>query len=411
MAVVNIPNEVANQIILYGIETVPGTPVTPDARLLGTIETSENAPLSRQEESTGGYDRLITPKRGPSTFSGTYSESLTFESLPQLMRLGLKGGGATGAGNATDGYTYTQEPTFNVDDIDSATFQYNVPGLGFQTTGATFNEWTIAIDAENQEGAWQFSSNLFLRSRSRLPGSFDGTVASATGTTVTVTGAGWTANQFQGAYLFMDSASPIGPVRQIASNTTDTLTVSAPFDPVPTAGTPFHIAGLFAAGVPLPEYEAIETYGTKVYLDQPEAIGTTDIAPTRLISANITHQINRTGKRFVGNGRNELSARTGRGARVVSGQLRVEFDRPYELQRLEALDDLALRFEQVGSVLDEGTGARKRARIDIPRVVLDTVAQDTRENNITATFAFVAYLSSTDPIISVETVNRLATLP
>ncbi len=67
----HIPNEVANQVVYVGTEAQAGVLVTPTARVLGDIAITKTVNYSRTEEATGGYDRLVTPRKQLPTYSGT----------------------------------------------------------------------------------------------------------------------------------------------------------------------------------------------------------------------------------------------------------------------------------------------------------------------------------------------------
>src|SRR5690606_7634821 len=108
------------------------------------------------------------------------------------------------------------------------------------------------------------------------------------------------------------------------------------------------------------------SYGTKVFLDPVGEIGTTNVAPHRVISANITVSQTLTDKRFLGNGMDEVSSRVGKGAREVTGQIRLEFDRRDELLQWKNMDEFALRFEQEGDEIDSGD--RKSTRLNSSHV-------------------------------------------
>lgn len=409
MAAVNIPNETSNQATYAGFETIPGQNVEPTFRLPGTFAASESASLSRKEETTGGYDRFVTPQKGPSTFAGNYGEDLTFETLPQMMRAGLRAGSQGVQVGAAAAYQYTKAPMFDRDDIESMTVQYNVPGLGMEARGVRFNEWTISQDTDGADGSWMFSSNLWMRGYDELPGAFEGVASGVTASTLTMIGAAWTPDEHMGAFLFLDFGTHDGQVREIVSNTADTLTVAPDFSPVPAATVPFRIEGQFPVGIPTTAgNEKIDSAGTKIFLDPVGSLGT-DPVMDRLISWNVTTALNLSAKRYAEHMRNEFSARVGKGARVISGQVRLEFDRRDEWLQWKRRQKLAIRFEQTGSELD--TGVSKRARIDLPVVLWDTVSPDTRESNLTATFAFLAYLPADAPIVTVDTINGLAQLP
>jgi hypothetical protein len=51
------------------------------------------------------------------------------------------------------------------------------------------------------------------------------------------------------------------------------------------------------------------------------------------------------------------------------------------------------------------------AQIDVTRAVWDVVAMDERDNNITATFGFLAYLNPGEDIVSFEGKHDLSALP
>lgn len=53
----------------------------------------------------------------------------------------------------------------------------------------------------------------------------DQTTNSATGTSLTQTGAGWTANDFVGQYVYITEGTGSGQIRKVVTNTTDTLNV------------------------------------------------------------------------------------------------------------------------------------------------------------------------------------------
>ena len=78
----HIRNETGLRRTLAGTEAIPGVAVTPDYRWLGDLTTSKQAALVRTPENTGTYDGLVTPAREFPTYSGSYSERLTFSPSP-----------------------------------------------------------------------------------------------------------------------------------------------------------------------------------------------------------------------------------------------------------------------------------------------------------------------------------------
>ena len=406
-----VPNEVANKKVLAGTETVPGTAVTPTAYWLGDLSITKTADLADRMDATGGYDRRVTPRMSPATFSGTYAEDLAFENLPRTVRYWLVGD-TVGVSDAetTPGYVYTQSPAFASDTIDTATLQYGVDGLTFRSTGVSHNEGTITIDVDDTDGIWKFSSNLFVRSKEPLPTVIEGVATGGSTTTVVDSGAAFTPDALIGRYVNVGFDSGAGQVRQITDNDATTITVAPAFDVAAAASDTYRVEASFTSGISRPDYEYIPTYGTQVFVDPlGGTIGTTEIED-RIISVNLTVGNQRTPKRFLDNPKNEVSAKTGRGARTISGQIRVEFDRFDEYNRWETLDGFQLRIYQEGTVIDSGASTVKYAQIDVPVCYFSTPTEDARENNMTMTLPFWAFLPDSDPILTIETKNTLAAM-
>lgn len=405
--VTSIANEVANKVAYYGTETIPGRAVTPTAALTGELEITKSQGIRRTEEATGQYDRLVNPTREPATFAGTYGETLSFESKPALERYGVAGGGV-GVALGDGAYQYTKVPNGWADDIDSFTVEYGVEGLAFRSTGVRFSEFTISADSTGQDDAWMFSSNLFVRDKEKLPGGFMGALTAVTEDTATVENAAWEINQYRDSYVFFDYGSGIGQVRKVLSNTADTLTLEGPpLDELPEVGSPVHVSALLTI-VPEPERETIQLEGTKFFLDRwdrdASSVGTTEISD-RMLSFNITEELNLAQKRrFSG-----IIAKVGRGARWFTGSVRVELDRWDEYDKWEDLTPISLRIEKEGSEIAEGV--RKRARIDVERAFFDVFTEDADNNNMTATFTFIAANPIGRDIVTFDTINALPALP
>lgn len=405
-----IPNEVANQATYAAIESSPGTFTAPTHRWPGTLTINETADLREVEEATGGYYREVDPELGLPTFSGTYAESLTFETFPIHGRLNVEGGG-TGVlvGGSTGAYEYVQTPAFARDDIESASLVYGIDGQAWQSTGVRHDEVTVTIDVDDPDGFWKLSSNLFVPNKEARDPVIDGVATGGTATTLTMTGASWTVDQLKGRFLFVDFGTHTGQVREILSNTATEITVTEAFDTPPVAGTIFRVEANMPVITEI-EYEKIPTYGTQLFLDpSDDTLGTTQIFD-RFISMNITHRTTRTTKRFMENARTEYSSRSGRGGSFVSGQIVFENDRRDEYEAWKALKTWGLRVVQYGSDIDSGVA--KKAQIDIPKGAFSTPAPQSRENNMTLLVPFRAYVPEvgTSPF-SWTTVNDLDELP
>lgn len=405
-----IPNEVANQATYAAIEPSPGVFTAPDHRWPGTLTINETADLREVEEATGGYYREVDPELGLPTFSGTYAESLTFETFPIHGRLNVQGGDApTAVSGATGAYEREQTPAFARDDIDSASLVYGIDGQAWQSSGVRHDEVTVTIDVDDPDGFWKLSSNLFVPNKTARDPVIDGVATGGTATTLTMTGATWTVDQLKGRFLFVDFGTHTGQVREILSNTATEITVSEAFDTPPVAGTVFRVEANMPVITEI-EYEKIPTYGTQLFLDPfGDPLGTTQIFD-RFISMNITHRTTRTTKRFMEQLRGEVSKRSGRGGSFVSGQIVFENDRRDEYEAWKALKTWGLRIVQEGSEID--SGVTKRAQIDIPKGAFSTPSPQSRENNMTLLVPFRAYIPEvgTSPF-SWTSVNDLANLP
>jgi hypothetical protein len=405
---INIPNETGQRVVLYGTETIAGQAVVPSGMLLGEFSATKSRPVRRREEATGGYDRLVSPTRETPTFDGTYGENLTYESFPALLQLGVKGGLApVSDANTVPGYTWTASPSFATDDIDSATVYSNVEGMLFQSTGVRFNSWTLAADSTDQDDAWKWSGPLFLRDLDRVPGQEVVTATGGTVNTVTNTGSSWTIDEWQGGWAFIDYGSFIGPVREIESNTADTITLASPdLGTAVTAGAVVLLVPPMPA-IAVPSQEVIQLTGTKLFLDRYNAsassVGTTDISD-RILSFNLTNDLSLAQKkRFSG-----IIARVGRGARWITGTIRFEADRWDEYKAWEEDDFLSIRMAQTGSVIDATAGSTKSATVDVEKAIFDVITPDTDNNNLTHSVTFLALYES--PIETFAVKNALAAL-
>lgn len=406
-----IRNEIGLRRIQAGTETLPGVAVTPDYRWYGDLAINKVSALIRTPEMTGTYDGLITPRRELATFNGTYGERLSYQSFAIHNQYGVDAG-ATGVADA-GGFRHTAIPTATADNIATATLEYGVEGQVWRSTGVSHNEYTVTIDTEDADGVWKMSSNLFVRDKAQVVGD-EGTATGGVGSTTTSledTTKAWTVNQWAGAWVFIDFGTGSGQVRQVLSNTATVLTLDSPALPsTVTAGDVYRIEGLFTAGVAFENYDSIAVPGTQLYIDPASGTIGTNAIPERMISYNITVNNARTGKRFADNV-DSLSTSTGRGMRLITGQVRLEFDRRDEYQQYEDLDEVAIRVRQTGPAFSATPGDTMEATIDVNRAVWDVVDMNERDNNITATFGFVAYLPTADDIVVFEAINDLATLP
>lgn len=395
MSQTTIQNEEQLRKILVGTELpgAPGTAVVPTFQLFGRLMLNRAEPLADYTEYDGSYDADITVIRGPVTVDGTYTQNLCYEDGPILMRYGVKGQpvGVSDA-EATPGYVYTLTGSASRDDIDTATVQEGFPGMPFQATMLDFPEFTISADCDDTEAVWKWSSPVVARSMDRIVGAAPQSTTSATSTTITKTAAGWTINQHAGAFVVIRSGVGIGQWREIVSNTATVLTVTPAFITTPDATSVFEISGNFTAGVASRTRERIAAPGTTCTIDDT-TIGTTP--PTnKLISFSVTNTLNSYRKRFMEDV-NSMSRNRGRGKRRITAQLRVEFNDWLEYDKWVASTKRIIRIQQLGSIINASPQTNKTARIDIVNAQWDVVdTQQTRQDNIVATFALRAYKDS-----------------
>lgn len=105
---------------------------------------------------------------------------------------------------------------------------FSVQGFLAAIAGADFGGVTLTINGG--------------RSLSTLAtGSNTGTITTGGSRTVTVTGAGWTANDLVGRYLYITSGTGSGQILVIAQNTSDTISLTAPASPAIGNGAGFNI--------------------------------------------------------------------------------------------------------------------------------------------------------------------------
>lgn len=410
-AVNAIPNERQLVRAFLGTEAFLGTLVAPTYKIYGDLRLVRSRPLADRKEYAGTRFAKYTAVRGAVSVDGTYVQPLTYEDLPILGRYGLVGGG-TGVtdGNPTPGYTYTQQPSATKFDIDYASGEYFYPGMPFQFTGLHWPEFTISGDIDDAEAVWKWNSRaLALTKDLKTVTSITATGGSTT--TIVKSAAGWTVNQFQGAYVLGKSGTSanIGQVREILSNDTTTLTLAGALPAAVVNTDVWEISGVFMAGITDRTREAIDFPGTALYLDTASPIGTTQMSG-RWISFSATWANNSFGKRFA---ENTLGyGRFGFGEHMVSGQIRFEFDRRAEYDDWVAGNAKKIRIQKVGSAINVSPNTFKTATIDILNAQYNAFTDDDRQENVTATITFFGYVDQSAAIpAKITTINRLATLP
>lgn len=408
------PNSAALKRAYFGTEAFAGTPVAPTYRVYAMTRLAATRQLADREEYAGTLFGDYTPVFGPWEIDGTLEQPLTYEDLAILPRYSLAGGG-TGVSDSesTPGYVYTRRPDPDSLNIDTATIEGGVPNMPWTAAGIIFPEFTISADIDDSEAAWKWSSPIKGVSKD-YKATTSVTATGGSATTVVDSGASWTTNQFQGAYIraLTGTAGNIGQIREIASNNGTTLTLATAFPASAASSDTFEISGVFTAGIADRTREIIAGPGTTLYNDAlGGTIGTTDV-PGRFISFSVTYQSGlTTWKRFMENV-DGFTAKPDLGKRRVMGQVRLEFDRLDEWENFAAGIGQMLRIAQTGSTIDSGAGTTKEATIDIYNAVWSNFTEDERNSNITVTLPFTGFVDTSEGVpfeLAVKT--ALSTLP
>ena len=405
MAVTKVRNDDVNQVLLVGVQTAQGTPATLTHRLTGKPDIDWMPEVTIQDESTGTYMTGISVVQGLPANTGSWGEAaLSYERAPSYLRAICAAGGNPFSGSGPD-YLYKQSLDLLNDNCDLLTVLFGTPGLLERYTDLRFSEINLAFDPDGG-GSWTITPTAMI-GKGELPTELEGTVAAtSTTTSIKVTGGGMTPNALVGAWFFPHGDDNRAGARLITANDATTITLGSALPTVPTTGEKFVVGLLGPAGVPVIAEEKIKAAGTKVFIDPATGtIGTTQILQ-RVISGNITVGLNLDNKAFAEN-EYERSGVYGRGKVNVTGQLRLEFDRPDEIRQMRRMGQFKIRFQKEGSELSPGV--RKLWQPDIPLAVWTDRTRDTRNNNLTQTMAF----SGISPTLPIEftTRNGLSVLP
>lgn len=408
MAIFNVANEEALKSLMIATETTPGTFKVPTRRLEQAFTASPGrGALVASQDATGSYDRTAKIRRAFASPSGNIGGgAVSYQELAMILPYAVKGGvlGVSDS-NTVTGYTYTFTPHDNADDIDTFSALYGVEGLPWEATGVRINELNISGNALGSDDFWTVGGTLFMKDTKRFEG-FEGISTAGTTTTLTMTGASWTVDEHKGAFVFLDYGTGVGAVRQVLSNTATELTFETAVTPAPSTPTKFYISGVFPT-LPDTDSDTITMEGTRIFLDvynsSASALGTTNVSE-RVASFNVTQTLNLATKRRAPG----VIAKVGRGAREVTGTLQFEYDRWDEYAKWIGDQEISIRIEKPGPVIDASAGTTHNAQINIERAVFDAWTEATDNNNMMVNLTFRAYRES--PIWQPVIKTNLATL-
>jgi hypothetical protein len=389
-----VPNESALRRAYAGTQDFYDTPVAPTFKLYGQMVINSTRQITESDDRAGTRFVDYEPTYGPWTADGTYQVNLSYEDLAILPRYAVRGGisGVSDA-NTTPSYLYSYTTPAVTNELEAMTVEHSFPGIPERAETVMFNDFTISADADDAQAVWKWNGNLWVRFSGPLTGE-SGTATAGTTTSLTMTGAGWTIDEWAGAYVYIRSGAREGDAVEVASNTADTLTFSNTLAAAIAAGDEFDISGVFTSGITDRSRTLIKGPGTTVYIDdEAGTIGTTEYP--KWISWSVTYQNNLSSKRF-GSDIDRVSDKVGLGIAKVTGQIRLEFDDPLEYQHFSDGDMRRIRIQQTDTTLVNTSPATYRqATIDVPLAAWSQVTKDERGSNITATFAFVGFVDTT----------------
>lgn len=150
------------QKIQAGLESSPGTPVAATRILTGRGVLNYNHPLGNISEQNGSFDDRTSPVYGRQQVGLSYSEALSYETLPWWCQMFMKGGvTATTDAGSPPAYPYIFTPSAAADDVKAATMEVGEPGNPYEIAQCMINTATIRLDGDStDEPAWMFETDM-----------------------------------------------------------------------------------------------------------------------------------------------------------------------------------------------------------------------------------------------------------
>jgi len=171
-------------------------------------------------------------------------------------------------------------------------------------------------------------------------------------------------------------------------------------------GKTFTHEASFTSGISDRTREFVKAAGTKLYIDDAGGtIGTTQVT-AKFISFSLDWNNAVTTKRFMED-EDGISSVIGRGARQVTGQIRLEFDSDAEKAKFRSGARRMIRIVREGSTIHDAV--KNKVTIDIPDAYWLTPSDDTRESNMTATYGFRAYTGTDGYPAKITVINTVQT--
>lgn len=145
------------------------------------------------------------------------------------------------------------------DDLKSREVVLIGDGVSEMLATARFDDEPASLEATLQAGLEDDEVIIYRRESTTVQDS--GTAESGTSTTLTDTDQTWTTDEHAGRTVHITGGTGAGQVREIASNTSDTLTVETAWDTTPDATSTYQI--LSPGGVTYP-LKVVEVVGSDV---------------------------------------------------------------------------------------------------------------------------------------------------
>lgn len=384
---IGIPNYEQLRVLNVGREIIRGTKVTKTNKWYGKLALTRHHDLAESDEFAGTFFGRYTPVRGAVMVDGTYYQPLSYED-PHLLSYAVEGKMTpTDDGNTTHGYTYPFRHTGTRDDRDTASVEAGYPGMAMESEGLMFPEFTISSDIDDAQAVWKFNSRAIAITKDRKVGLDDVAATSGTTTTFVKTAWGQTIDALIGgwAHFKTGTAGNLGLFREILDNDATSLTFAALPSAVTAADT-IDVYPPFTAGITDRDREMVKGPGTTLTLNGESTGG-------RFISFSVTANLNAAYKRFMDNV-DQMSNKQDLGMTMVSGQVRLEWDRKREWEMWKALSPEDIVIQQLGTTIDSGAATKKAAKIEIFNAQWNTPTEDVRGHNVTCTWPFWAYVDT-----------------
>lgn len=397
-----IPNSIHQRRALAGTEVTRGGAVVPEFKLYGDLQINDGTRLATDAEADGTFDDSGPPTFGPPSFDGTYAlQKLSYQDLAMLPRYAVAGGVAgVGDSEATEGFLYEYSPTASVDDLDSMTVLYGIPGIIERSTGVMFDEFTISGNVGDAIDAWHWNGRLFVRDQELQLDLAEVALTAVTGGAgsahvLTPAGGGLTIDALIGQYVEIMSGPGAGQVALIADNDATTITLDRDLTVDPTTASTIAVSGEFTAGISDRDRDVIRFAGSRLFIgEEGDDLDEHQIRGRfKAFSLTVANAMN---PKQMAEDVDSFSPKVDRGKRLVTAQVTAEYDEFREVVRWKGRQRRGVRIDQPnGPTIDAGAGTQMAALIDLPYLMWESRdGYQVRNNNILVTYGGRGFVDS-----------------